>query len=112
MPAVPQLAARVELGHRFHWGSWDGEASIGGRYVGATHLSFDPVLDRRTPGHALMDAHISLSRDGWTAELLGENLTNSTADTFGYGNPYRVRLVPQRTPARPRSIGISLSRSF
>jgi outer membrane receptor protein involved in Fe transport len=112
LPAVPQLAARVELGHRFHWGSWDGEASIGGRYIGATHLSFDPVLDRRTPGHALMDAHVSLSRDGWTAELLGENLTNSTADTFGFGNPYRVRLVPQRTPARPRSIGISLSRSF
>lgn len=112
LPAVPQLAGRVELGHRFHFGSWDGEASIAGRYVGATHLSFDPLLDRRTPGHALIDAHVSFSRDGWTAELSGENLTNSTADTFGFGNPYRVRLQTQRTPPRPRSIGISLTRSF
>ena len=59
-----------------------------------------------------MDAHVSLSRDGWTAELLGENLTNSTADTFAFGNPYRVRDVPQRTPLRPRTIGVSIGRRF
>jgi len=112
LPAVPELAARLKVDHNFRWGAWNGQAGVGGRYVGATHLSFDPVLDRRTPGHAVMDAHVSLSRNEWTAELSGENLTNSTADTFAFGNPYRVRSEPQRTPARPRSIGIVISRTF
>jgi outer membrane receptor protein involved in Fe transport len=112
LPAVPELAARLKVDHNFRWGAWNGQAGVGGRYVGATHLSFDPVLDRRTPGHAVMDAHVSLSRNGWTAELSGENLTNSTADIFAFGNPYRVRSEPQRTPARPRLIGIVISRTF
>ena len=112
LPAVPELAARVKLERGFSWIGWDGLASLGFRYTGATHLSFDPALDRRTGGHSAADASMSLSRDGWTATVVAENLTNSTEDTFAFGNPYRVRAEPQRTPMRPRTVGISLSRSF
>jgi outer membrane receptor protein involved in Fe transport len=112
LPAVPNFAARVKLERGFHWGSWAGLAGLGLRYTGATHLSFDPTLDRRTGSYATGDASLSLSRDGWTATLVGENLTNSSEDTFAFGNPYRVRAEPQRTPMKPRTIGVSVSRTF
>jgi outer membrane receptor protein involved in Fe transport len=112
LPAVPKVAARAKIDHEFSWNRWTGNAGLGARYVGATHLSFDPLIDRRTPGHVLVDAHLSFERNGWAVGLVGENLTNSTADTFAFGNPYRVRLDPQRTPARPLSVGLQLSRRF
>ena len=62
LPAVPELAARVRLERGFHWIGWDGLASLGFRYTGATHLSFDPALDRRTGGHTAADASMSWAR--------------------------------------------------
>jgi outer membrane receptor protein involved in Fe transport len=112
LPVVPQLAARLRLAHGFRIGSWDGMANLGLQYVGATHLSFDPALDRRTGGHAAIDASMGFTRDGWTAALVGDNLTNSSADSFAFGNPYRVRDEPQRTPVKPRTIGLTVSHSF
>jgi len=112
LPVVPHFSGRFALDQTFHWGPWKGEASLGVRYIGATHLSFDPVLDRRTASRAIADGSISLSRNGWTAALVGENLTNSTADTFAFGNPYRVRQEPQRTPSKPRTVGLTVSRTF
>jgi iron complex outermembrane receptor protein len=112
LPAVPRLAARLQLERRFELMKWSGRASLGLRYFGATHLSFNPVLDRRTPPHATADASVELTRGFWMASLVGENLTGSSADTFGFGNPYRVRAKPQRTPTKPRTIGLSLAHRF
>ncbi len=112
LPAVPEAAGRLVVRRGFRIGGWDGNLSLGMRFVGATHMSFDPVLDRRTGSYALLDGSVALSRDRWTLSLIGENLTNSRIDTFAFGNPFRVRAEPQRTPARPLTIGISVNRSF
>ncbi|MCF2515208.1 TonB-dependent receptor [Sphingomonas sp. G124] len=112
LPVVPQLSARLKLAQEFRLGSWEGKANLGLQYVGATHLSFDPALDRRTGGHAVIDASLGLTRGGWTVALVGDNLANSSADTFAFGNPYRVRTEPQRTPLKPRTVGITVGRSF
>jgi len=112
LPAVPQFAGRLSLAHGFRLGPWAGKGDLGLKYVGATHLSFDPSLDRRTRGHAAIDASLRFTRDEWTAILAAENITNSSADTFAFGNPYRVRTLPQRTPMKPRTIGLTVSRNF
>jgi hypothetical protein len=75
-------------------------------------MSFDPALDRRTRAHGSADLSITLSRGAWTAALVGENLTNNHSDVFGFGNPYRVRSAPQRTPTIPRTIGLKLTHSL
>jgi len=112
LPAVPQVAARIKFDQTFRIGGWNGEGSLGLRYVGSTHMSFDPALDRRTKAHGSADLSVTLSRGAWTAALVGENLTNNHSDTFGFGNPYRVRSEPQRTPAIPRTIGLTVTHSF
>jgi outer membrane receptor protein involved in Fe transport len=112
LPAVPHFAARFRMSQSFRVGTWDATASTGIQYVGATHLSFDPYLDRRTGGYAVVDFALSLTSGGWNISLSGQNLGNSSADTFAFGNPYRVRAEPQRTPLRPRTVGLSVSRRF
>jgi outer membrane receptor protein involved in Fe transport len=112
LPIVPQAAARFKVVQGFRIAGWQGRAAAGVDYVGATHLSFDPTLDRRTPGHVAFDASASLAKDGWQIGIAADNLTNSTADTFAFGNPYRVRGEAQRTPEHPRTIGLTLSRNF
>lgn len=112
LPAVPQFAGRLAVAHEFRLGPWAGKADLGLKYVGATHLIFDPSLDRRTRGHAALDASLGFTRDNWTISLVGANLSNSSADTFAFGNPYRVRSDPQRTPLRPRTVGLKVGRSF
>lgn len=110
LPAVPHAALRVRASHEFQLGRWDAKAGAGLQYVGATHISFDPGLDRRTAGWLRFDASFDLTNGDWTIGLSGQNLTNSSVDTFAFGNPYRVRALPQRTPLRPRTIGLSVSR--
>lgn len=112
IPAVPQMSAHLKAEHRFHVEKWEGQASLGFRYWGATHLSFDPAVDRRSPQRASVDASLRFSRRYWTMSLVGENLTNGHADTFAFGNPFRIGFEAQRTPTRPRTIGLSLGRSF
>jgi len=112
LPAVPQLAIRGKLLRRFTVGRWQGRMRAGLDYVGAAHLSFDPVLDRRTRGHVTFDAGVTLSKRQWTFELAGENLANSTADTFAFGNPFRIMFEDERTPVRPRTIGLIIRKSF
>ena len=112
LPAVPQFALRLKADHRFHVAKWNAQASFGLRYWGATHLSFDPALDRRTPPRATVDASLQFLRKNWTVGLIGENLTDSHADRFALGNPFRILVEPQRTPTRPRTIGLSVTRSF
>ena len=112
IPAVPQAAARIRLDRHFRLGAWAGLANFGFRYAGATHLSFDPVLDRRTGGHATIDGSVALSRGDWSLALVGDNLTNSSADTFAFGNPYRAGAEDERTPPTPRTVGVIISRKF
>ena len=112
LPAVPQTAGRLSARRVFRLGRWTGDANLGLRYVGATHMSFDPTLDRRTGAYVSLDAELRLSRDAWDIAVSGDNLTNSREDRFSFGNPFRVRTDPQRTPARPLTVAIKLGRSF
>jgi iron complex outermembrane receptor protein len=112
IPAVPQAAVRMRIDGGFRLGPWKGLASVGVRYTGATHLSFDPLLDRRTGSHAVVDLSATLSRGDWTIELAGDNLTNSRADTFAFGNPFRVRAEAEQTPMRPLTVGFTVSREL
>lgn len=112
LPAVPQFSLRTRASHRIQIGGWTATVEGGLQFVGATHLSFDPIVDRRTGGRVVVDAAYRMENGNWTVALSGANLANGAADTFAFGNPYRARAVPQRTPMRPRTIGLSIGRRF
>ena len=112
LPVVPHLALRAHLSRKFQIGPLAAEIQAGAHYTGATHLSFDPALDRRTGGYLTFDAGLDVSGGAWSLAISGENLGNSTEDSFAFGNPYRISFAPQRTPLRPATVSFQLSRHF
>lgn len=74
------------------------------QYTDKTRLSFDPVLNRETDKYAVFKAFAQIDHQNYRWVLSAENLFNSQADTFGFGNPFSVRQERHRTPVRPRTI--------
>lgn len=105
LPAIPRLKAHARLSVPLFT---EGKTSLrtGGtaQYTDRTRLSFDPTLNRQTDSHAVFGAFVQFDRGNFRWTLSGENLTNSQADTFGFGNPFSVRHIAHRTPLRPRTV--------
>ena len=112
LPIVPDLAAHSEASYRFAVRRWDMRATLRASYIGETRLSFDPGLDRENEPVTNVAAALSASRSGWTVRGGVDNLLDSRADSFAFGNPFSVLANDQHTPVRPRTITLSLRRSW
>ena len=40
------------------------------------------------------------------------NILDGRGDSFGFGNPFSIRLGEQRTPIRPRTLTLRIERKF
>ncbi len=60
------------------------------------------------PAYTTVDAQLGVSRDRWTFQLVGSNLTNSHASTF----TSTAQFIKSEVPLRPRVVGVKLSESF
>ena len=60
------------------------------------------------PAYTQVDAQFGVSRDGWTAQIVASNLTNSHASTF----TSTAQFIKSEVPLRPRVVSFKLSKSF
>lgn len=112
LPIVPDIAARLMFSRDFDVAGWRFTPQIEGNVIGATRLSFDPGLDRRMPGYAVIQAGINADHDGLALRLGIDNVFDGRPDTFAFGNPFSVRTTRQYTPTRPRTISMSIAKHF
>ncbi|MBI1361189.1 MAG: TonB-dependent receptor [Alphaproteobacteria bacterium] len=113
LPGSPEYSggALIQYSKYLQFGSVQSRAfmELGGDYVGESTLGFGvgpPIGDYIT-----VRARLGLTVQSWQATLYVDNLTNSDGKTYSAGNPYQ----PQQTlvtPLRPRTVGISLRKSF
>ncbi len=93
-------------------------------YQGERSLNFVGTAvnpDLNLPGYGIVNARFSIAKDDWSAEIFGDNLTDTVAQLgvqivpggpgvySGAYAPGRQRFV---TTNRPRTIGIKLTKSF
>jgi outer membrane receptor protein involved in Fe transport len=109
---VPDIAGRLELTRDLAFRTWRMKPYAAANLLGASRLSFDEGLDRRTDGYVVVRAGIAAERDGLIARIDIDNLFDARSDTFAFGNPFSVRSVQQYTPMRPRSVSVSIARRF
>jgi outer membrane receptor for monomeric catechols len=109
LPVVPDLRLRGSVLRTIALADWELDLGAEVNYTGAARLSFEEALDRRTPGYASIDSHISLRRAGLELGLHAANLFNSHADTFAFGNPFSIRSSTQHTPLRPRAVTLGIT---
>ena len=112
LPVVPNVRLHALLARDFTIGGWQARLQARADYTGSSRLSFDAQLDRNTPAFFMLGAGASLAHGPWGLQLTATNLLDSRADTFAFGNPFSIRDGPQRTPQRPRTVTLQLTRDW
>ena len=82
------------------------------RYVGRSFLGAGEALDIPQGNFLLAEGGASLELGSTTINLQVENLLDVRGNTFAYGNPFSALERNQITSLRPRTIKLSLKRSF
>jgi outer membrane receptor protein involved in Fe transport len=67
-----------------------------------THLRYD------MPGYTTYDGSLGVTRDNWSAQLFGQNLTDSNASVFTSS----AQFIKSEVPLRPRVLGIKFGYKF
>ena len=81
-------------------------------YVGRSRLTFDPALSPVMGGYFTGRLSAQLKGPRWRLAAFLDNPANSQEDTFAYGNPFSFGQVRQVTPQRPRTLNLTVSRTF
>jgi iron complex outermembrane recepter protein len=67
-----------------------------------THLRYEQ------PGYTTYDGSLGVAKDNWTAQLYGQNLSNSDASTFTSS----AQFIKSEVPLRPRVLGVKFGYKF
>jgi len=113
LPGVPYGTASADV--RYRWDVAYGltaEVSVQADYVGRSYVTFDAGADNLMGGYGEGRLTASLANDRWRLETYLNNITDETANTFAFGNPFSRARAMQSTPLRPRTLGLRVSRSF
>jgi hypothetical protein len=82
------------------------------RYVGHSKLAIVAPLALGQGRYYDVSTGARLGFGAWGVALDLDNLLNTRANTFAFGNPFSVAGGLQQTPMRPRSIRIGIDASF
>ena len=122
---VPAFSPPLEynLRARYDWvfSEYNTFVMFGANHVGhmfnqpATYLSGNSVtiptttlLRYEQPAYTTFDASLGVSKDQWTAQLYGTNLSNSNASLFTSS----AQFIKSEVPLRPRVLGVTLAYKF
>jgi len=81
-------------------------------YVGRSRLAFDTVTAPAMGGYGDLRLSATLSGANLSARIFADNLLNRRGDTLAFGNPFLLRTTTLTTPQRPRTVGLTVSRTF
>jgi outer membrane receptor protein involved in Fe transport len=117
----PKFQGNIRARYDTVIGDYKAFISGGASYTGsmynqpATYLSGAGVtiptttlLRYKQPAYTTFDASIGVSKDRWTAEIYGTNLSNSHASTFTSS----AQFIKSEVPIRPRVIALKIGYSF
>ncbi|MDI1295166.1 MAG: TonB-dependent receptor, partial [bacterium] len=112
LPVTPGLSGRLSLAKAITIAQWHGEAAVQANYIGSARLSFDSDLDREMGEYAVVATHMDMVHEAWTISARIDNLFDVKGDSFAFGNPFSIRQGQQFTPVRPRTLTVSIARSW
>jgi iron complex outermembrane recepter protein len=112
LPGVPYDMGAADVRYRWRIGAYEAETSAQVFYVGRSYLTFDGGLGNAMGGYADGRVALALRAKAWRAAAYVDNVADERGNTFAYGNPFSRARATQATPLRPRTVGMSLARSF
>ena len=109
LPETPAFAGNATIEHRWAAGA-DGEARVSGtlRYVGRSVLGPGSLLEISQGGYTVFGAAAGWRRRQLDISLSIDNLTNSAANRFSFGNPFDFAARNEVTPLEPFRMRIGM----
>jgi outer membrane receptor protein involved in Fe transport len=100
--AIDDYKAFFQVGatHQAHSYSSTNQLSV--ELNGTTHVAYDD------PGFSTYDAAVGISKDTWSVQAYGENISDTRGNLFSFYNEY----VKATTINRPRTLGLRFSYRF
>lgn len=113
LPGVPKASATVAASYTYPLGGelelrLDGQVS----YVGASRLTFDTQETYPMGDYVTGRLSAALAAGRWTIRAFVDNPLNSRANTFSFGDPFRLGRDQVATPLRPRTLGVQIGATF
>ncbi|MGV3580069.1 TonB-dependent receptor domain-containing protein [Brevundimonas sp.] len=110
LPGVPAVSANVAASYqRPLWRGLEFQADGSFAYVGASRLTFDAARRSRMGDYTTARLSIGVEAASWTATAFVDNPFDTEANTFAFGDPFRLPEGLAMTPLRPRTIGLTLN---
>jgi len=109
-PLAESPAFQMSLRFRYEvtLGSYDAFAQLSGTHQAHSFSATGNIQSYDQSGFSTYDGALGLSKDSWSAQLYGQNLSNTRADLFENGNQF----VTAETINRPRTAGLKVSYKF
>jgi outer membrane receptor protein involved in Fe transport len=104
----PPFQANIRARYEYTFGSYRAFWQVGGTHQGNSYSATGNVPSYDQPGYTLYDASMGVSKDAWTAQVFGQNVTNVLASTFTNSPQW----IEQETVTRPRVAGVKFSYKF
>jgi iron complex outermembrane receptor protein len=90
------------------WRGLDLSAEGGLAYVGPSRLTFDAERRNRMGDYVTGRVAIGVEATRWSLRTFVDNPFDAEANTFSFGDPFRLPEALATTPLRPRTIGVEL----
>ncbi len=113
LPGAPHVIVGASLSYVLPLqNDWSVNAEISGRYVGPSNITF--ADDRRTDvgDYAEASVRAGVSRGDWSITGFVDNAFDERGATFSYGNPLLFGNERLLTPLSPRTIGVTVRKTF
>jgi outer membrane receptor protein involved in Fe transport len=109
LPDTPAFSASGSIGYR--WQCWRAKcrAKADYRYTGRSVLGPGALLDLTQGDYAVIGANAAVTIGRYDLSLSADNLTNSRANMFAFGNPLAIATRNQIAPLRPLALRLGLS---
>ncbi len=120
----PELQFNLRARYDISFGEYRSYVSVGANHIGSQRNEPESFPDGSSancsptptttlckytmPGYTTYDASLGVSRDAWTAALVGNNLFNSDASTFTSSGQF----IKSEVPLRPRTLSVQVGYKF
>ena len=111
LPGVPNHMGGIDAHYRWRpRGHLEAVVSAEYNYVGTSFLTFVGGAASRMGGYGVGRLAAELSSHKWRLGAYLDNVADTRANTFAFGNPFNP--APQATPLRPRTFGVRIERTY
>ncbi len=91
---------------------WTSSTDVSLNYTGRSRLALTAEHDPPMGDYTLVNIRTGIANEGWSFQLFMDNVFDTRANSFAFGNPFAFSTSDQQTPLQPRTVGIRFSRDF